>query len=106
MVFFLNFHLLLITSVVLYIICSIFMLCGVFHFDIYMCIFACFGPLKSNDLLHWVVSVHPGNNKYVVNEFLLSSPFVTSARVCRHQPWARLMLLRDNDVAASLPDMQ
>lgn len=84
------------------------MLCGVrvFHFDIYMCICACFRPLKSNDLLHLAVSVHPGNNKYVVNGFLLPLPFVASARVCRHQLWAGLMLLRDNDVAASLPGRQ
>lgn len=77
-----------------------------FHFDICTCIFACFRPLKSNDLLHWAVSVHPGNNKYVVNEFLIPLPFVASARVCPDQPWAGLMLLRDNDVAASLPDRQ
>lgn len=84
------------------------MLCGVrvFHFDINMCIFAYFWHLKSNDLLHWAVWVHRGINKYVVNEFLLPLPFVASARVCRHQPWAGLMLLRDNDVAASLPDRQ
>lgn len=84
------------------------MLCGVrvFHFVIYMCIFACFRPLKSKDLLHWAVAAHPGNNKYVVNEFLLPLPFVASARVCRHHPWAGLMLLRDRDVAASLPDRQ
>lgn len=47
------------------------MLCGVrvFHFDIYMCVFACFWPLKSNDLLHWRSRCTQGITNMLVMSF-------------------------------------